>query len=65
MVPVYEVEMELRAPGDNEDAPVRWRFHLGARSNWRLPFAVLFGQRGWFERFATTIDGTATSVRID
>ncbi len=28
----------------------------GLAGTWRLPFGVLFGQRGWFEQFPTTID---------
>ena len=63
-VPVFEVELALRPPNDIDDKPVAWKLHLGARSNWRLPFAVLFGQRGWFERFPTMIDSDTTTVRV-
>jgi hypothetical protein len=61
---VYEVELELRPPKDVLIDAVRWRLHLAARPGWRLPFAILLGQRGWFDRFPTTIDGTQTSVNI-
>ena len=64
MVPVFEVELALRPPNDIDHNPVAWKLHLGARANWRLPFAVLFGQRGWFERFLTTIDSDSTVVRL-
>ncbi len=63
-VPVFEVELALRPPYDIDHNPVAWKLHLGARANWRLPFAVLFGQRGWFERFPTTIDSDSTVVRV-
>ena len=63
-VPVFEVELALRPPSDVLGPPVTWRLHLGARAQWRLPFPVLFGQRGWFEHFATIIDGHASTVRI-
>ena len=64
MVPVFEVELALRPPNYIDHKPVAWKLHLGARANWRLPFAVLFGQRGWFERFPTTIDSDSTVVRV-
>jgi hypothetical protein len=41
-----------------------WRRHLGAQPRWRFPFSVLLGQRGWFDRFPTTIDGTSTAVDL-
>jgi hypothetical protein len=63
-VPVYEVELELRSPPGQASETVTWRLPLGARSGWRLPFSVLFGQRGWFDRFPTTIDATGTSVEL-
>ncbi len=63
-VPVFEVELELRAPLAQSPETVTWRLHLGARRGWRLPFTVLFGQRGWFDRFPTTIDATATTVEL-
>jgi hypothetical protein len=63
-VPVYEVELDLRSPPGQPSETVTWRLSLGARSGWRLPFSVLFGQRGWFDRFPTTIDATATSVEL-
>lgn len=63
-VPVFEVELELRSPPEQPAEAVTWRLHLGARSGWRLPFTVLFGQRGWFDRFPTTIDATATAVEL-
>jgi hypothetical protein len=30
-----------------------------------LPFAVLLGQRGWFDRFPTRLDATTSTVEID
>jgi hypothetical protein len=59
---MYEVELSLRPPDDVDASVVKWKLHLGARPNWKLPFAVLFGQQGWFDRFPTTIDGTQTTV---
>jgi hypothetical protein len=41
-----------------------WTLHLGARNNWHLPFPVLFGQRGWFDQFPTTIDAESTTVDL-
>ena len=63
-VPVFVVELELRSPPGQPSETVTWRLHLGARRAWRLPFTVLFGQRGWFDRFATTIDATTTTVEL-
>jgi hypothetical protein len=62
-LPVYSVELLLQPPPGSQDEPISWTLQLGARENWKLPFAVLFGQRGWFDRFRTTIDGNATSVQ--
>ena len=62
-VPMFEVVLALRPPNEF-DEPVSWSLHLGARSNWRLPFAVLFGQRGWFDTFPTTIDASTTTIRL-
>ena len=63
-VPVFEVRLSLRPPGGVTDEPASWTLHLGARANWRLPFAVLFGQRGWFDQFPTTIDSSTTTVVV-
>lgn len=63
-VPVFEVELELRSPQDPSGDVVAWRLQLGARRGWRLPFTILFGQRGWFDRFPTMIDGSSTTVEI-
>ena len=63
-VPVFEVELELPPPPTIIAPAVRWRLHLGSRTNWRMPFSVLLGQRGWFDQFPTTIDGTATTVHL-
>jgi hypothetical protein len=41
-----------------------WRLQLGARRRWRLPFAVLLGQPGWFERFPTRIDRSTSTIEI-
>ena len=62
--PVFEVELRLQAPTDGQADPVPWRLQLGARRRWRLPFAVLLGQRGWFDRFPTRIDGATSTIEI-
>jgi hypothetical protein len=36
----------------------------GARPRWRLPFAVLLGQRGWFNQFPTRIDARMSAVEV-
>jgi hypothetical protein len=61
-IPMYEVELSLRPPDGVEAVVVKWKLHLGGRPNWKLPFAVLFGQQGWFDRFPTTIDRIQTTV---
>ena len=49
---MYEVELSLLPPDDDVEAEsLKWTLHLGARPNWRLPSAVLFGQQGWFDHF--------------
>jgi hypothetical protein len=64
-MPVFEVALELRPPlGQSATEVVKWRLQLGARRGWRLPFTVLFGQRGWFDRFPTTIDATTTTIDL-
>lgn len=63
-VPPYEVELEL-IPPVGVDAPARrWRLLVGARPRWRLPFTILFGQRGWFDRFPTTIGASDITVHL-
>lgn len=61
-IPIYEVELLLVAPSGSEAAAIPWRLHLGARANWTLPFTILLGQRGWFNRYPTTIDIDSTRV---
>ena len=51
--PVFRVRLRLSSPGDHAHG-VSWSLDLGARSRWRLPFAVLLGQRGWFDSFPST-----------
>ena len=63
--PVFRVELGLRPPDDQPDQPaIVWTLELGARPGWRLPFAVLLGQRGWFDNFATRIDATTSTVEL-
>ncbi len=63
-VRVFDVILELRPPPGVDAPGLQWRTQLGASETWRLPFAVLFGQRGWFDRFPTTIDAHATTVQL-
>ena len=62
--PEFQVELQLRSSSVGVDEPVRWSLPLGARRGWRLPFAVLLGQRGWFDTFRTTIDAFASVVEL-
>lgn len=64
-VPMYDVELELAPPAGVEGEPVRWRTLVAVRQDWRMPFEVLFGQLGWFDRFRTTIGSAATTVHFD
>lgn len=61
-MPVFHVNLTLRPPDGTDGEPFTWDLKLGARTNWRLPFAVLFGQQGWFDQFTTTIDANTMSV---
>lgn len=63
-IPVYAVELLLKPPASSTEPPLAWTLHLGARTGWHLPFAVLLGQRGWFDQFPTTIDGHSTTVEL-
>jgi hypothetical protein len=64
LMAVYEVELSLLPPDGFSAEPVTWRLQLGARRHWHLPFTVLFGQRGWFDRFPTTIDGHTSTIEV-
>ena len=64
---MYQITMALVPPDD--DGPARpdaisWNALVGARKPWRHSFAVLLGQRGWFDFFPTTIDARATIVQV-
>ena len=61
--PVFEVTLWLHPPDPNEEA-VPWQLPLMARRGWRFPFAVLLGQRGWFDRFPTRIDAASSAVEV-
>jgi len=61
--PVFAVTLWLHPPDPGERA-VSWRLPLMARRAWTFPFAVLLGQRGWFDRFPTRIDATSTVVEV-
>ena len=61
--PVSRVCLRLSSPDDHTHG-VPWSLDLGARSRWRMPFAVLLGQRGWFDTFPTRIDATTLTVEI-
>lgn len=61
--PVFEVELWLHPPDPGVE-PVAWTLPLGARTNWTLPFGVLLGQRGWFDRFPTRIDASTATVEV-
>lgn len=62
--PVFAVTLWLH-PADDTAAAVSWELPLMARRSWRLPFAVLLGQRGWFDRFPTRIDASSCAVDIE
>jgi hypothetical protein len=61
--PVFRVSLQLRSPNDDAEV-VRWSLDLGARRRWRLPVAVLLGQRGWIDTFPTRIDATTSTVQL-
>lgn len=61
--PAFAVTLWLHAPDATGD-PVAWELPLVARRSWRLPSAVLLGQRGWFDRFPTRIDATSCTVEV-
>lgn len=63
-IPMFEVDLELVPPDEVDAPPLRWTSLVGARDGWRLPFTLLLGQRGWFDRFPTTINGTETTVQV-
>ena len=60
---VFEVTLWLHPPELGEEA-VSWQLPLVARRGWRMPFAVLLGQRGWLDRFPTRIDATTSTVEV-
>lgn len=53
----------LTADGSAEER--RWSLSVAVQVKWRLPFAILFGQRGWFDVFPTTIDARSSLVHVD
>jgi hypothetical protein len=61
--PVFRVGLQLRSPDMNAEV-VPWSLDLGSRTRWRLPFAVLLGQRGWFDTFPTRIDATTSTTEL-
>jgi hypothetical protein len=63
LLPMYDIDVELMPPNDAEE-PFRWRAFVGLRSPWRHPFALLLGQRGWFDTFPTTISVGHTTVQL-
>jgi hypothetical protein len=64
-IPIFAVELLLQPPSElPNETPIRWRVQLGSRPNWSFPFAILFGQQGWFDFFPTMIDATSTEVHF-
>jgi hypothetical protein len=63
-VPMFEMRVTLLSPHSVYDETVSWSLLVAARDHWHLPFAILLGQRGWFDRFPTTIDATHTTVHL-
>jgi len=63
-IPVFRVVLQLRSPGEEQTETLPWDLDLGARKRWRLPFAVLLGQRGWFDQFPTRIDARRSEVEL-
>jgi hypothetical protein len=54
----------VAAPPLTSLEPLAWTLPLGARRGWKLPFGVLLGQRGWFDRFPIRIDGQSSAVEV-
>lgn len=63
-VPLFEIRLSLLPPEHLAELPITWSLLVAARGSWRFPFAVLLGQRGWFNRFPTTVDATHTTVHL-
>ena len=63
-MPVFRVDLQLHSPDGVPPGTVTWQLHLGARRRWRLPFAILLGQRGWFDQFPTRIDHDSVTVEL-
>ncbi|MEX2627087.1 MAG: hypothetical protein WD225_09385 [Ilumatobacteraceae bacterium] len=63
-VTLFEVRVAL-VPPVNQAPPIVWTSLLGARPGaWQLPFSFLLGQRGWFDRFTTTISDSDVEVHL-
>lgn len=57
-MPVFALELELVPPRtETVETPVHWSLPVAVQVGWRFPFAILLGQRGWFDTF-TTVMGT-------
>ena len=63
-IPMFSVTLQLRSPDEDPAETVSWKLDLGAKKRWPLPFAVLLGQRGWFDQFPTRIDARTSVVEL-
>jgi len=60
-----DVTLRLQSPGDDDDDYFEWQAEIGVPDVWRIPFPVLLGQHGFFDRFTITMHRSAALTVVE
>ena len=60
-----DLQVRLLAPGGTDEQFVEWRTEVGFVDHWRPTFAMILGQRGFFDQFTVTMSQFARYSAVD
>lgn len=65
LVRFTEVTLRVRRFGSDQGEFIEWQTDVGFFDTWEPPWAVLLGQRGFFDRFTITMQRAALSLALE
>lgn len=65
LVTFADVTLRISRYGTNDQEFVEWRTEIGFFKEWDPPWAILFGQLGFFDQFTVTMHRGAMTVALE
>ena len=60
-----DLSIRLLAPGGTDDDFIEWTAEVGFVNHWRPTFAVILGQRGFFDQFTVSMSSFARQTAVE